>query len=203
MFSKSKYIINTNYLKLSKRLVSNEFKKVLNTQLEPVPGTTLNQLQLNFVNKSFNALNLDLFINNIKETEDRRSAILELLSRLRSSKWACDYLESTNFAVVRHLLSHSAVSEIVPIIEDRLQYGIFLDNFTGLAVSEAINREAEFTLALPLLLKMILLDELDSAFIQLVCVKSCLISLTNSKTTANEEEKSEAKPIKGSNKNEV
>lgn len=170
------------YLKISKRLLSNEFKEVLQTRFEPPAGINGNQLQLAVVSKNLNALNLDLFVNSLSANEDRCSAVLDLLASIRSSHLANTTLESTNFAVVRHLLDFSSIQEVVNILLDRAQFGVFLNNFTGFAVLEALHKEKLYELALPLSLKMILLDGLDSAFIQAFCVKSILMELKKPET---------------------
>lgn len=177
MFVRPKLFVCPTYVNISKRLLSNEFKEVLNTRLEPPAGINGNQLQLAVVNKNLNALNLDLFVNNLTQYEDRRSAVLDMLSNIRSSKLANSCLDSTNFAVVRHLLDNSSIQEVVPILVDRPQFGIFLNNFTGFAVTQTLHHEKEHELALPLSLKLVLLDELDSIFIQTFCAKCCLSSL--------------------------
>ncbi|XP_073848221.1 uncharacterized protein [Musca autumnalis] len=165
------------YLNLSKRLISNEIREVLNTRLEPPAGVNGNQLQLSVISKNLNALNLDLYVNNLGQHEDRSSTIVDLLTHIRSSRLANTCLESTNFGVVRQLLDNVSVQELVPILIDRPKYGIFLDNFTGFAVTSALHSEKEYALALPLVLKLVLLDELDSVFIQQFCVKSSLAEL--------------------------
>lgn len=177
MFARPKVFVCPSYINLSKRLLSNEFREVLNTRLEPPAGINGNQLQLAVVSKNLNALNLDLFVNNLNQFEDKRSAVLDLLSNIRATKQANSCLESTNFAVVRHLLDNSSIQELVPVLMDRPQFGIFLNNFTGFAVTQTLHNEKEYVLAMPLSLKLVLLDELDSIFIQTFCVKSCLTAL--------------------------
>uniref|UniRef100_A0A1I8NNZ1 Mitochondrial 28s ribosomal protein s27 n=1 Tax=Stomoxys calcitrans TaxID=35570 RepID=A0A1I8NNZ1_STOCA len=163
--------------RVSKRLLSNEIKEVLSTRLPPPAGINGNQLQLAVISKNLNALNLDLFVNNLNPNEDRSSNILDLLTHIRSSRLANTCLESTNFGVVSHLLDNLSLQELVPILVDRPKYGIFLDNFTGFAVTESLHNEKEYELALPLVLKLVSLDELDSAFIQGFCVKSSIVAL--------------------------
>ncbi|XP_061391815.1 uncharacterized protein LOC133327275 [Musca vetustissima] len=165
------------YINLSKRLISNEIREVFNTRLEPPAGINGNQLQLSVISKNLNALNLDLYVNNLGQHEDRSSTIVDLLTHIRSSRLANTCLESTNFGVIRQLLDNVSVQELVPILIDRPKYGIFLDNFTGFAVTSALHSEKEYLLALPLALKLVLLDELDSVFIQQFCVKSSLAEL--------------------------
>lgn len=184
MFLSQRLRVYPLYLNVTKRLLSNEIKEVLNTRLEPPPGINGNQLQYAAVSKNLNALNLDLFVNNLSHNEDRSSNVLDLLTHLRSSRLANTSLESTYFGVIRHLLDNISLQELVQILVDRPKYGVFLDNFTGFAVTSALHNEKEYDLALPLALKMVLLDGLDSAFIQTFCVKSSLAELR--KDLANE-----------------
>ncbi|XP_023293805.2 uncharacterized protein LOC111677011 [Lucilia cuprina] len=197
MFLRSKGFVCPAYINISKRLLSNEVREVLNARLEPPTGTNGNQLQLAVVTKNLNALNLDLFVNSLSNYEDRRSAVLDLLANLRSTKLANTCLESTHFAAVRHLLENSSVQELVPILLDRPQYGIFLNNFTGFAVTQTLHDEKEYILGLPLALKLVLLDELDSVFVQAFCLKSSMETLKKELSNEQASEENAPSPPKG------
>ncbi|XP_037806912.1 uncharacterized protein LOC119600607 [Lucilia sericata] len=197
MFLRSKGFVCPAYRNISKRLLSNEVREVLNARLEPPTGTNGNQMQLAVVTKNLNALNLDLFVNSLSNYEDRRSAVLDLLAKLRSTKLANTCLESTHFAVVRHLLENSNVQELVPILLDRPQYGIFLNNFTGFAVTQTLHDEKEYILGLPLALKLVLLDELDSVFVQAFCLKSSMETLKKELSKEQTSEENAPSPPKG------
>ncbi|KAM7342733.1 uncharacterized protein ACRADG_010023 [Cochliomyia hominivorax] len=197
MLLRSRGFVSPAYINTSKRLLSNEIREVLNTRLEPPSGTNGNQLQLAVVSKNLNALNLDLFVNNIGHYEDRRSAVLDLLANLRSTKLGNTCLESTHFAVVRHLLNNAAIQELIPVLVDRPQYGIFLNDFTGFVVTQALYEEQEYVLGLPLALKLVLLDELGSEFVQGFCLKSTLESLKNELSKDKSEDEKNTNPPKG------
>lgn len=194
MLLRSKGFVCPAYINTTKRLISNEIREVLNTRLEPPAGINGNQLQLAVVSKNLNALNLDLYVNNLGQYEDRRSSILDLLTNLRSSKLANTCLESTHFAVVRHLLENGTIQEVVPVLLDRQQYGIFLNDFTGFAVTQVLNEEQEYILGLPLALKLVLLDELESKFVQGFCLKSSLESLKKEFAKEQSEEEKPSPP---------
>uniref|UniRef100_A0A1L8ECZ2 Putative mitochondrial 28s ribosomal protein s27 n=1 Tax=Haematobia irritans TaxID=7368 RepID=A0A1L8ECZ2_HAEIR len=183
----------------AKRFLSNEIKEVLSTRLAPPAGFNGNQ-QLSAISKNLNALNLDLFVNNLNPQEDRSSSILDLLTQIRSSRLANTCLESTHFGVVQHLLDNTSLQELVQILLDRPKYGVFLDNFTGFVVTANLHNDKEYALALPLVLKLVLLDELDSAFIQAFCVKSSLVELK--KLLTQETEKVEEVQATGGKKQE-
>uniref|UniRef100_A0A1A9WW25 Uncharacterized protein n=1 Tax=Glossina brevipalpis TaxID=37001 RepID=A0A1A9WW25_9MUSC len=170
---RSRFLSNHKCIKLSKRYISDEFRKVFHKSLDNSEALNQTQLQLTYLKKNVNEYNLDLFLNNLSHHDDRRSVILDLMAHLRASKLANKTLESTHFAAVRYLLENCNLHELIPILTDRLQYGIFLNNFTSFAVLESVHKEKEYRLALPLVLKLILHDELDSSFVQAFCVKSC------------------------------
>ncbi|XP_065370459.1 uncharacterized protein LOC135962454 [Calliphora vicina] len=193
MFLRSKGFVCPTYINISKRLLSNEIKEVLNTRLDHPSGINGNQLQLAVVSKNLNALNLDLFVNNLNQYEDRRSAVLDLLANLRATKLANTCLESTHFAAVRHLLENSTIQEVLPVLLDRPQYGIFLNDFTGFAVTQTLHDEKEYILGLPLALKLVLLDELESIFVQAFALKSSLETLK--KELSSEQPSEEKAPI--------
>uniref|UniRef100_A0A1A9UCQ4 Uncharacterized protein n=1 Tax=Glossina austeni TaxID=7395 RepID=A0A1A9UCQ4_GLOAU len=174
---RSRFLSNVNCIKLSIRCISNELRKVFHTRLDNTNLLNQSQFQLAYLRKNINEFNLDFFLNNLSQYDDRRSAILELLSRLRASKLTNKTLESTQFAAVRYLLENCSLEELVAILTDRLQYGIFLNNFTGFAVLQSLYKENEYKLGLPLVLKLILHDGLDSSFVGAFCVKSCFMVL--------------------------
>uniref|UniRef100_A0A1B0A7P8 Uncharacterized protein n=1 Tax=Glossina pallidipes TaxID=7398 RepID=A0A1B0A7P8_GLOPL len=174
---RSRFLSNVNCIKLSSRCISNELRKVFHTRLDNTNVLNQSQFQLAYLRKNINEFNLDVFLNNLSQYDDRRSAILDLLSGLRASKLANKTLESTQFAAVRYLLENCSLEELVAILTDRLQYGIFLNNFTGFAVLQSLYKEKEYKLGLPLVLKLILHDGLDSSFVGAFCVKSCFMVL--------------------------
>lgn len=176
---RSRFFSNVNCIKLSSRCISNELRKVFHTRLDNTNVLNPSQFQLAYLRKNINEFNLDFFLNNLSQYDDRRSAILDLLSRLRESRLANKTLESTQFAAVRYLLENCSLEELVAILTDRLQYGIFLNNFTGFAVLQSLYEEKEYKLSLPLVLKLIIHDGLDSSFVGAFCVKSCFMELTH------------------------
>lgn len=162
----------------SVRRLSSEFVKVLNTRFENPGEIDSTQWQLSTVSRNPNAFNIDLYLNNLPaHDEDRCQAVLDLLVNLRSSRLTQQTLESTHFSAIRFLLENSTIQELLPVLENRLKYGIFLDEFTAFAVLNAANSSKEYSLAQPLTEKLILLDELKGLFVQRFAIKSCLMKL--------------------------
>lgn len=177
MFLRVKRVVFPSYINLSKRLLSNEIQEVLNTRLDPPSRSVGNTLQLSALSKNLNAINLDLFVNNLNQHEDRTSIVLDLLEKLRLTNLANTCLDSTHFAVVRHLLESLSLEEVVSVLLDRPKYGIFLNNFTGFAVVQALHEEKAYTLGLPLTLKLVLSEETSSEFINWFFLKASLETL--------------------------
>lgn len=162
----------------SPRYLSGEFVKVLNTRFENPAEIDNSEWQLAFVSKNPNPSNIDLFLNNLPpQDEDRRQVVLDLLVTLRASRLTQQTLESTHFTAIRFLLENATIQELLPVLENRLKYGLFMDDFTAFAVLNAAHSSKEYSLAQPLIQKVILLDELEGLFVQRFAVKSCLMKL--------------------------
>lgn len=162
----------------STRCLSGEFVKVLNTRFENPAEIESSQWQLASVSKNPNASNIDLFLNNLSlHDEDRCQTVLDLLATLRASRLTQQTLSSTHFSAIRFLLENATIQELLPVLENRLKYGLFMDEFTAFAVLNAAHSSKEYSLAQPLVQKLILLDEMEGSFVQIFAVKSCLMKL--------------------------
>lgn len=175
---KLRWIYSQNLHFTSVRCLSGEFVKVLNTRFENPPQLESSHWQLASVSKNPNASNIDLFLNNLPQhDEDRRQTVLDLLATLRASRLTQQTLPTTHFSAIRFLLENATIQELLPVLEDRLKYGLFMDEFMAYAVLNAVHSSKEYARAQPLIQKLILLDEMEGIFVQRFAVKSCLMKL--------------------------
>lgn len=73
--------------------------------------------------------------------EDNLDEMEELVHRLRRSPATADTLPSTNYAVLRALLNADRTDDLLRILGDRWNYGIFLDfHLANLLMNEFLKR---------------------------------------------------------------
>jgi len=70
------------------------------------------------------------FVNKVTE-EENLEELEELIYRLRKSPSAADTLPSTGHAVIRTLCQLDKTDMLFRILNDRMNYGIFLDFYTA------------------------------------------------------------------------
>ncbi|CAD6242984.1 GSCOCG00009625001-RA-CDS [Cotesia congregata] len=75
------------------------------------------------------AVDVDLFAHTINE-EDATEEFMDILHRFRMTAETSKTLESTHHAVIRFFLDNNHIDELLTILDDRLNYGIFPDHFS-------------------------------------------------------------------------
>uniref|UniRef100_A0A0K0DVF2 28S ribosomal protein S27, mitochondrial n=1 Tax=Strongyloides stercoralis TaxID=6248 RepID=A0A0K0DVF2_STRER len=75
------------------------------------------------------------------EEKDQINDIMDLIYKLRHTDNASDFLPSTEYAALRLLLKYNATSEFFKILNDPINYGVFLnEHLSCLAIDYFINR---------------------------------------------------------------
>lgn len=80
--------------------------------------------------KQLNAIDVDIFANAIQK-ELFCDELLDIVHKLRLTADCGNILESTGHAVVRTLLEANQADELLTVLDDRLNYGLFLDYYTA------------------------------------------------------------------------
>lgn len=90
-----------------------------------------NVLDQNFLSKGvISALDVDIFASALKEPVYLEE-LKDLLHKLRLSAETGSTLESTHHATVRNYIDFDHIEELVDMLQDPLNYGLFLDDFTA------------------------------------------------------------------------
>ncbi|XP_033333977.2 uncharacterized protein LOC117224887 [Megalopta genalis] len=74
----------------------------------------------------YSAIDVDLFANTIQDKEQVEE-LLSTIYNLRLTSDTSNTLESTHHATIRYLLDNDLTEELVTVLHDRLNYGIFPD----------------------------------------------------------------------------
>ncbi|KAK9876653.1 hypothetical protein WA026_014030 [Henosepilachna vigintioctopunctata] len=131
-----KYYKNFNYLKTAKRKFlapAYHCNEVWESRLNQPIFKKINVEELYYEldskyqkTKSISFIDVDIFVNAIKD-DSFDDEMLDLVHKLRLSSETCRSLPSMSYAVIKLLLAHNKIDDIHTILEDRLNYGIFLD----------------------------------------------------------------------------
>lgn len=84
-------------------------------------------LDLNFQKtKCMSAIDVDIFVNGLKD-DIFDDEMLDLVHKLRLTEETSNSLPSLSYAVVKTLLENKKIEDLHTVLDDRLNYGIFLD----------------------------------------------------------------------------
>jgi len=77
------------------------------------------------------AVDVDIFANNV-QSDTQAEHMEELLHKLRRTPHTVHTSDSTHHAAVRAMLDHGEVENLVKMLDDRLNYGVFLDEYSAI-----------------------------------------------------------------------
>lgn len=75
-------------------------------------------------------VDVDIFVNSVKN-HNFVDELLDLVHKLRLSADTGKTLESTGHAVIRALLNFDKIKELLTVLDDRLNYGVFVDDYAA------------------------------------------------------------------------
>lgn len=79
---------------------------------------------------NISAVDVDIFANAV-QTDSHVDELLDLVHKLRLSAETGNSLQSTEHAVIRCLSNFGLYDRLLHILDDRLNYGVFLDSYTA------------------------------------------------------------------------
>ncbi|XP_004517671.1 uncharacterized protein LOC101457237 [Ceratitis capitata] len=97
--------------------------------------------------------------------DNRNNEFSETLLRLRSQPEKSLSFEATNYAIFRTFIDNGNVDELVPLIKNRLQTGIFVDNFMGCYLLNYLLQAKNYLGAAEVGLEIFKQDSLDNKLV--------------------------------------
>lgn len=94
--------------------------------------------------RQVSAIDVDIFVNAVTD-DSYKDEILDVVHKLRLSSDTGNTLESTPHAVVRALTQHGNKNDLLEALDDRLNYGIFLDFYTVNILLDTYWKSKDFT----------------------------------------------------------
>ncbi|XP_055593219.1 28S ribosomal protein S27, mitochondrial [Uranotaenia lowii] len=80
--------------------------------------------------QKISAIDIDIYANKL-EDDSHIEEVADLMHKFRLTEEASNVLDSTQHAIVRNYVEHSHYSELIEILNNRIGYGIFLDDYTA------------------------------------------------------------------------
>ncbi|KAJ0179294.1 hypothetical protein K1T71_005006 [Dendrolimus kikuchii] len=101
-----------------------------------------NQLDQNYSSKgAISAIDMDIFANSIKDATHLEE-LKDLLHKLTLSAETGNMLESTHHATIRNFISFGYIEELLNILKNPLDYGVFLDEYVAnILLDELLNQK--------------------------------------------------------------
>ncbi|RZF33202.1 hypothetical protein LSTR_LSTR015167, partial [Laodelphax striatellus] len=118
-------------------------------------------------------IDIDLFTNILTEPE-RSDEIEDLLYKLRLSPEACSLLPSTQHAFIRFLVDGNKSDDLLRVLDDRLNYGIFMDDYTCILLLDKFLREENFKDSARVATLQMLQEDFSHPMVKSMSLYACL-----------------------------
>ncbi|XP_015596826.1 28S ribosomal protein S27, mitochondrial [Cephus cinctus] len=123
-------------------------------------------------------IDVDIFANAII-TDEQLEELMNIVYRVRLTPEASNVLPSTSHAFIRAFLNSPKAGEVVEILHDRLNYGIFPDHFTFNLLMDTFIKQKEFALAANVASLLMLQEDDEHPICNALAVYSCHMFLKN------------------------
>lgn len=123
-------------------------------------------------------LDIDLFVNAVND-DSNFDEIEDVVHKLRLSPEAISLLPSTHHALIRLYMEWNKIDDLVRILDDRLNYGIFPDEYCSLLMMDTFIKNGNFRDAAKIASLSMLQEEVSNSLINYMCLYSCHKYLEN------------------------
>lgn len=120
------------------------------------------------------AIDVDILSNKVEQT-DRLPELTPLLKNLRSCEEASKTLPSTSYALIRGYLDFGVdeLEDLINILEDRLTFGIFLDNHSANLLLDTFLIEQNYRLAARIASLQMLQEDFEHEITRVLSLYAC------------------------------
>ncbi|CAH0717223.1 unnamed protein product, partial [Brenthis ino] len=152
-----------------------------------------NVLDQNYTSKGvISAIDVDIFANAVKESI-YLDELKDLLHKLRLSAETGKTLESTHHATIRNYIEFGNIQDLVHILKDPLNFGIFLDFYTANILLDKLLNEQNYEIAANVASLIMLQEDFSNEITNAMCQYACYKYLM---TTKEVEKKPSSEPNK-------
>lgn len=131
--------------------------------------------------KKVSAIDIDIYANKIID-DKHTDEIADLVQKLRLTEEASNILESTGHALIRSYIANNQIDALVQILNHRLEYGIYLDNFTANLLLDKLVMEKNWKLAARVATLHCLQEDFENPITNSLSMYSCFMFLENLET---------------------
>ncbi|OAD59980.1 28S ribosomal protein S27, mitochondrial [Eufriesea mexicana] len=131
--------------------------------------------------KKVSALDIDIFANSIQKKQQVEE-LLSLLQKLRKTAEATNILDSTHHAVIRYLLNNECTNELMNILHDRLNFGIFPDYLCYNILMDTYIKKEDYSSAAKIAVLPMLQEDSEHLITNALSIYSCHKYLENPDT---------------------
>lgn len=128
--------------------------------------------------KQISAVDLDIFANSLTD-KTYLNELEELTHKFRLSAQAGTLLPSTHHAVIRLFFGSEHTNDLIRILKNRLNYGIFPDYYLSNLLMDTFIKENDFRNAAVIASNQMLQEEFDNDITKTMGLYSCLKYITN------------------------
>ncbi|CAK9811519.1 28S ribosomal protein S27, mitochondrial, partial [Anthophora plagiata] len=128
-----------------------------------------------------NAVDIDIFANNIVK-KDQVDELMILLQNLRRSAETTSTLDSTHHAVIRYLLDNDCTNELMRILHNRLDFGIFPDHLCYNILMDTYIKRKDYANAAKVAVLPMLQEDHENPITNALSVYICHMYLENPDT---------------------
>lgn len=138
-----------------------------------------NVLDQNYASKGvISAIDVDIFANAIKDPTHLEE-LKDLLLKLRTTAETGNMLDSTQQATVRNFIEFGDVKELVEILKDPLNFGVFLDDYTANILLDKLVTLPNFELAARVASLIMLQEDFNNVITCTLCQYACYKYISN------------------------
>ncbi|CAK9800944.1 28S ribosomal protein S27, mitochondrial [Anthophora quadrimaculata] len=127
------------------------------------------------------AVDIDIFANSIVE-KNQIDELMVLLQNLRQSAETTNTLDSTHHAVIRYLLDHDYTNELMRILHNRLDFGIFPDHLCYNILMDTYIKRKDYANAAKVAVLPMLQEDYMNPITNALSVYACHMYLQNPDT---------------------
>lgn len=124
------------------------------------------------------AVDIDIFANSVVD-KYHSEELLYLLHQLRLTVETTNTLDSTHHATIRYLLNHDCTEELITVLHDRLNYGIFPDPLSYNILMDTYIKRQDYASAAKIAVLPMLQEDTENPITNALSVYSCHKYLEN------------------------
>ncbi|XP_050067738.1 uncharacterized protein LOC126556519 [Anopheles maculipalpis] len=122
--------------------------------------------------QKISAIDIDIYANKLVD-DTHIEEIAEFLYKFRLTEETSNTLDSTHHAVVRNYLDHKCYGQLLEVLNNRIGYGVFLDDYSANLTLDQLIKEKEFRHAARVATLLALQEDFSNPITRALSLYSC------------------------------